>query len=82
MTARWILAIGALSLLSACASQPGASKAVAEQEVPDKHCLKYTGSRAKPADRCAIAIGRVFTPGDLNRTGGISVEESLDRLIP
>lgn len=82
MPTRVILAAGILVLLSACASQPGGDKAVAAPRVDDARCLKYTGSRAKAKDQCAIASGRVFTVGDLNRTGGISVQESLHRLIP
>jgi len=83
MSARLMLAAGAM-MLAACATQPPATTAAApdEPDIKDTRCLQHTGSRTLREGRCAIGPGRVYSASDLNRTGGITLQESLDRLLP
>ncbi|RZA30950.1 MAG: hypothetical protein EOP92_33720 [Lysobacteraceae bacterium] len=58
----------------------------AADELADRNCLKETGSRVIRADRkghkCAMAPGRAYTKGDIDRTGAIDLRDALRRLDP
>lgn len=61
-------------------------KEAAADELADRNCLKETGSRVIRADRkgrkCAMAPGRAYTKGDIDRTGAIDLRDALRRLDP
>ena len=62
-----------------------------EQWFADRHCMRQTGSRIvarhnaksdRSEQRCVTANGRVYTRGDIERTGVIDMAEALRRLDP
>jgi len=68
-------------VLAACASQPNASRATADKVAkPEPRCLRETGSKVK-RDAC-LASGRVVTREQLERTGGATLSEALNRVSP
>jgi hypothetical protein len=77
---RTIQMLPAVLLLAAgCASSPNSPPAqkLSENRAPPPHCVQ-SGSRIK--DHCSP--GQSYTREDLERTGGINLSESLDRLSP
>ena len=62
------------------------NKVDAKDEVADRNCLRYTGSRLIRADskgrKCATATGRSYTSEDIERTGAIDLTDALRRLDP
>lgn len=60
-------------------------KAVSTQEsnAEKPSCLQYTGSRIRPpAGQCAPSRGRVYSREDIERTGGVNLNDALRRLDP
>ena len=57
-----------------------------KDELTDRNCLKYTGSRLIRADskgrKCANATGRSYNREDIDRTGAIDLRDALRRLDP
>lgn len=46
-------------------------------------CLQYTGSRIRPpAGRCTHPSGRVYSREDIERAGGVDLNDALRRLDP
>lgn len=77
-----VLALAAVLLLPACASQPAADKTAALKE-PSPHCLRSTGTRLEvPEGKCASGHGRVVTREELERSGGITTSGALNRVSP
>ena len=57
-----------------------------KDELADRNCLKYTGSRLIRADskgrKCANATGRSYSKEDIDRTGALDLRDALRRLDP
>jgi len=66
--------------------QQQAADKQARDDMADRNCLKYTGSRLISADRhgrkCANAPGRAYTRDDLERTGAVDLADALRMLDP
>lgn len=62
------------------------NKTAAKDEIADRNCLKYTGSRVIRADskgrKCANATGRAYNRDDIDRTGAIDLRDAIRRLDP
>ncbi len=62
------------------------NKADAKDEIADRNCLKYTGSRVIRADgkgrKCANATGRAYNRDDIDRTGAVDLRDAIRRLDP
>lgn len=68
--------------LAACASQPGPRETdKAGMLAGESRCLRETGSRMQRDGKC-VASGRVVTREELERSGGISTGEALNRVSP
>jgi len=57
-----------------------------KDELADRNCLKYTGSRLIRADskgrKCANATGRSYSKDDIDRTGALDLRDAIRRLDP
>ena len=57
-----------------------------KDELADRNCLQYTGSRLIRADskgrKCANATGRSYSKEDIDRTGAIDLRDALRKLDP
>ena len=57
-----------------------------KNELADRNCLQYTGSRLIRADskgrKCANATGRSYSKEDIDRTGAIDLRDALRKLDP
>ena len=57
-----------------------------KDELADRNCLQYTGSRLIRADskgrKCANATGRSYSKEDIDRTGALDLRDALRRLDP
>lgn len=68
-------------LVAACASQPAATTAAVKK--PSPHCLRSTGTRLEvPEGKCVAGHGRVVTREELERSGGITTSDALNRVAP
>ena len=82
-----ILGPASAILLAACASQPATTLApssvakAAPKERP--YCLRSTGTLlAVPEGKCIVARGRVITREELERSGGSTLLDALNRVVP
>jgi hypothetical protein len=57
-----------------------------KDDLADRNCLKYTGSRLIRADskgrKCANAAGRSYNKEDIERTGATDLRDALRKLDP
>ena len=57
-----------------------------KDELADRNCLQYTGSRLIRADskgrKCANATGRSYSKEDIDRTGALDLRDAIRRLDP
>ena len=57
-----------------------------KDELADRNCLQYTGSRLIRADskgrKCANATGRSYSKEDIDRTGAVDLRDALRKLDP
>ncbi len=60
------------------------SDKVAEESTGDKRCIRETGTRLKSRDAngCTGAPGQSYSREDLERSGGTSTADMLERLDP
>jgi hypothetical protein len=74
----------AAALLAACATQPAGQASVApDARSAPPHCLRETGSRLPARGHsCGATPGRVYTQEDLQRAGGIDLNQALHNLGP
>jgi hypothetical protein len=67
--------------VAGCANQPAPERVAARD--PKPYCLRETGTKlAVPEGKCGPGQGRSVTREELEQSGGMTVSDSLNRVVP